>query len=480
MMKINKCIPIALMAMGLCTGLTSCGEESDALTIICLDAGYGVSWIEKVKDQFVEANPGVNVDVKTYYEANELITQHLASRKNKDDLYIAVGATWKENAAQGKFADLTDFLEETVDGVKVKEKVADEYKQSIYYTDDDGSQKCYRLPFTSGVGGIFYNEAMFENYGWKTYLRDKYESNTTGLPETFEQLEDICAKINADRKAVPGDYSGSKAVKPFIYGGRDTDYFDYTVFNWWGQIAGKENINEFLKYQSYENFDVTKNDTYAALKTATSYWNKLFKSENYVADQNNTSAADAQKLFVNGYAAMMFNGDWLYNETLEYNASSDSFKLGLMKTPTLPETKEEYKNTSYIIGEDQYIAIPETAPHKDLAKAFIKTMISDKGCETFINEAHGFLAYNANYASLNVQDQFMQQSIALRNSFSDKFTNFSPDRKYLINAVDVWTESSQRPFLEILKGTKTLDSAFLDIARNAENNWSKWTNLANK
>ena len=321
---------------------------------------------------------------------------------------------------------------------------------------------------------------MFEENGWDTWLKNTYSTNTTGVPETYDQLIALCDKIIEKPVAVPGDPDGTAAVKPFIYAGTDTDYFDYTVFDWWGQIAGKEAIKDFLKYDSPDNFNVTKNETYNALKTATSKWNNIFGSNTgyYVEGQNTTTAANAQKSFVNGYAAMMFNGDWLYNETLNYTQTGtfENFELGLMKTPVLSEAKAGSESTSYVIGEDQYIAIPASSSKKELAQEFIKLMISQEGNEVFINQAHGFLAYKADYSAMNVEDTYMQRAIALRSSYDTKFTNFSNDRKFLTNNVDIWSSAANRPFLSILNGQKKLDQAFTDISTYVAANWATWTN----
>ena len=292
----------------------------------------------------------------------------------------------------------------------------------------------------------------------------------------------LCQKINADSIPVPNDPDHIKTVKPFTYGGTDTDYFDYTVFDWWGQIAGKDAITNFLKYESADNFDASKNSTYAALKTATERWFQLFgpSSNYYITGNNTTSAADAQKQFINGEAAMMFNGDWLYNESLQFtkNGSYDAtFKLALMKTPVLAEANPEYVNTSYIIGEDQYIAIPASSKHKDLAKDFIKLIVSNEGCETCTKEAHGFLAYNANYDEMNINDSFLESVIDLRSQYTSKFTNFSSNRKYLTNLIDIWSTSANRPFLSLLNGSlSTVDRAFQIIASTASSQWTEWTN----
>lgn len=465
-------LPLAMLP-----AMTSCNTTSsdpNTLNIICYTAGYGSEWIEEIKEEFLLSHPDVKVDIKAIYEAQQLIESHLGSSRNDDDLYISVSASWKSYAAQGAFAPLDDFLNETVDGVTIKEKVSDEFEDSIYFTKSDGSKHSYRLPWTAGMGGIYYNKVMFENNNWDDWLKDTYSTNSTGLPETFEQLLALCQKINGDRLPAAGD--GLTAIKPFAYSGTNTDYFDYGVFNWWAQIAGVDAIKEFLKYESSDNYDVTKNETYNALKTATERWNDIFSNpNNYIANSNNKSAADAQKEFINGYAAMMFNGDWLYNESLQYS-STPSFKLGMMKTPVLSEANANYVNSSYTIGEDQYIAIPATSKRQDLAKDFIKAIISDKGCQTFINKAHGFLAYDTDYSKISTEDEFMNEILQLKQTNTNKFTSFSNNRKYLCNYIDIWCTSALRPFLGVLNGTQTsIDNAFSSISSTATSQWGYWT-----
>lgn len=458
------CAMTSLLTIGAITGCSGSGADDNKLRIVVLSAGYGDSWIRELEKKFEATHTDIDVDITALYDAGQLIEKNLGSKKNTDDLYISVGTNWKSYAAQGKFVDLSDFLNEEVDGVTVKEKVADEYKNSLYFTKSSGEKACYRLPWTSGIGGIYYNKAMFEEYGWE-------------VPTTYEELVNLCETINSARKPAP---DGETAVKPFAYTGANTDYFDYTVFDWWGQIVGVEAIEEFLKYESYENYDVTKNETYAALKTATQRWSDLFvsngaESNNVIGGSTSKLAADAQKEFANGYAAMMFNGDWLYNEISSYGISTDKFELGLMKTPIIPEAKEEYANTSYVIGEDQYIAIPATSKKQDVAKEFIKLIISDEGCLTFTKEANGFLAYNADYSNSNIDNEYINETIELRNSYTHKFTNYSSNRKYLCNYIDIWCTGGNRPYASLLNGTNTIDKAFSTIASTAKAQWNDWT-----
>lgn len=468
-MNFKKSLMSALSVFLIGGMLSGCdkGESNNLLKIVVLNAGYGDAWIKDLEAKFEATHEGIDVDVTAIYEANNLIEKNLGSKKNDDDLYISVGANWKSYAAQGKFLDLTSFLEEEVDGMKVKDKVTDEYSNSLLFTKSSGDKVCYRLPWTSGIGGIYYNKVLFEENKWE-------------IPTTFEELLELCNTINNAR--IPVANSPTEAVKPFAYTGANTDYFDYTVYDWWGQIVGVDAIKEFLKYDNANKFDATSNPTYAALRTATSYWQKLFVAENggesnyVIADSDAKTAEAAQKEFANGYAAMMFNGDWIYNEITNYGISNAKFKLGLMKTPKIKEANEAYVNTSYVIGEDQYIAIPSTSDKVDLAKEFIKLIISDEGCKTFTTKANGFLAYKTDYSKHGITNEFIQEVISLRDSYTSKFTNYSADRKYLCNFIDIWCTPASRPFLSLLNNTNTLDAAFLNIASTAKANWSEWEN----
>lgn len=464
--KNSKIIPLALLSAIMIPSITSCGGsefDSNTLKIVVRSAGFGADWVYEVAESFKETHPEVTVDITDDYNANNIIDSHLASSKNDDDLYISVGSEWKSYAARGKFAELDDLLNETVDGVTLREKVADEFENSLNFTKSNGEVHTYRLPWTTGVGGIFYNKKMFEQNKWN-------------VPTTFEELITLCQTILDAEIAVSG--SRSDIVVPFAYTGQNTDYFDYTVYNWWAQIVGKTAIDNFLKYESADCYDVTKNETYAALKTATGYWNQIFSNPaNYIEGSGSKDAATAQKEFLNGRSAMMFNGDWLYNEILNYDnvgTGNENFELGLMNTPIIPDAKDEYKNTTYIIGEDQFIAIPKTSKRQRLAKDFIKEIVSDKGCQTFVKNANAFLAYDCDYSNAGIEDEFVNDMLTYRNTYTTKFTNASQNRLYLCGYADIWTSSANRPYAGLINGTTSLDASFTKIATYATSNWSDW------
>lgn len=461
-------LSLSVVALPLC----ACAKADDpnTLNIVCLDKGYGTEWIKTVCSKYEEIS-GKKVNLTASVDAGSTVSSHMASSKNKDDLYINVGSGWKTYAAGGKFTELDDIMDTAVtepDGTNsgtVKERVLPDYAESLLFPARDGSLHTYRLPWTAGLGGIYYNAKMFNDNGWD-------------IPTTTAELSDLCEQIVNDAVAVSGT---TATVKPFVYTKQNEDYFDYLVYTWWGQLAGRDAIKEFCKFSSPDNFDASRNTTYGMLKTATNAWYSIFKNKAYSID--GTTNHDAQNAFALGKAAMMINGDWVYNEILNLKLNNaDKFELGYMKTPVIDGAKE--CDVTYTIGEDQYIAIPNSSTKKDMAKDFIKLMISDWGCNVFADQAHGILAYSGSL-SASTDDKFMKGALSQRAQYTTAFTDYPPVASIatpqkstamlnLNDKVNFWGTSAARPYLKLIIDDKTIEEVFNNVKSTVSQSWDSW------
>ena len=456
---------LAVSALGM-GGITGCAKkqknDEHVLNIICLNKGYGREWIDTLVAEWEEANPGYKVNLTAESSADDLINKHLYSKDNIDDLYIGNSKAWKTYALKGKLLSLDDLLQEEVDGVKVVDKINDEYDLSVGYAGH-----AYRLPWTSGVPGIYYNAAMFEENGWT-------------VPTTFEELKTLCATIKAANVGVGSGGKQTTTVKPFVFTGENMDYFDYLTFTWWGQIAGQQGVKDYLKYESAANWSSSSAGFNALIQALGMWWEIFGDQSNYVADSKKWSNHLAQQSFYNGYGAMMINCDWLYNETLKYTDNGqfrEGFKLKIMDTPKANASASN--DISYIVGEDQYFAIPATTIKADLAKSFLKLMISDHGIKVFAEKAHGTLAYKASTA-ITTDDAYTNSLFSYLDHAPKRFTNWSNSPLFLNNVIDVWTENSLAPYARIFNSTNSDPVAQYrnDISSNASSSWSKWQQLA--
>ena len=472
-MKFGKCFltSVAAVMAALCiSGCRSNKNSATTLNVVCLNLGYGSEWIEDAVKFWEEENPGYKVNLNASADARSIVTSDMAKSRNIDDLYICNGTDWRRYAAQNKLLAIDDLLQEEVDGMKVLDKINDEYHESIYFKGQNGETHTYRLPWMSDVGGIFYNAKMFRDNGWS-------------IPTTADELLALCQNmVDHPIYVTPGDKT-SPRVYPFAYTGENTDYFDYLVYTWWGQIVGKDAINEFKQYgkEDASKFDASTNTTYAGLKQATSVWYNIFCNPNYTDPEDITrDNHTAQKNFMQGKAAMMVSGNWIYNEMLNYNTNHTlpaNFELKIMETPKITSTA---KKISYIIGEDQYIAIPASTKKPELAKSFIKTLISDKVLKSFFNKAHGMMAYKLSSGAYETDDPYMTSLMEYRAGLQETFTNYSSSLLFLNNFVDFWGASSGRPFLQLIKKTyKSVDEAFSEIYANVTRQWGTWVKESN-
>ncbi len=478
MKKIHSIVALpALLALSV--GLLSgCSKKNDVncLNIVCLDKGYGQEWIQEAVKIWKAQNPDKDVDLNLTASADSTFEGNIRESDNYDDIYISTGLGWREVAEY--LLPLDDLIEEEVDGVKIKDKVSVEYRNSLYLTNHSGEQHAYRLPWTAGVGGILYNNYLFDKYGWS-------------VPTTFDELKALCTQIIAENRPVPG--SKNKKVKPFIYTGDNTDYFDYAVYTWWAQLAGVDAINEFKQYtrNSKNNFNVANvpgvGETYSKLKDATGLWYELFGHDSDLganiaaASDMQANNIDAQTRFMNGEGAMMFNGEWCYNEIFNYAGELPAeFQLCMMATPLARGADPANAGCSYTIGEDQFVVIPKSTIKPDLAKSFLKVLASDEMVKVFANKAHGFLGFDLSTGPFNVgefSDPFVKSIIEYKNNHTKRFTDFSNSPLYLNNKVDFWTH--KRPFIELINGTEDVNKAFETIWNNVNGNWDTWCNSVN-
>lgn len=459
----------ALLACG--TILSSCGGSSSkdndpqTLNIVLYNAGWGREWLDDVATTRKENNPGFNVEITAMYDANQLISRSLSSKNNKYDLLITTDNTWRNYAAQGKFASLDDLMEETVDNIKFIDKVDGAFKDDLYFTTKTGEKHVYRLPWTSGMGGIYYNAKMFRDNGWKV------PKTTTELSALIKTIQDA---------EIPTQNDETQPVTPIVFTGENTDYFDYAIFNWWYQLIGMDAAKNFLNYKDAEQFNYKDNSSaYSKLYEVVKYWNSIFSNpSSYLQGSLSYSNHLAQQAFFNGQSAMIFSGDWMYNEILGYGEGSN-FELAYMTTPTFDSNGQQAVATdvAYAIGSDQYIAIPESSIKKDAAKSFIKTLISNDSLSNFTNKAHGFLAYkNTDESKIDRTNPYIDSYMNARSTLSKRTSDDSDAIIYLNGDIkNVWINHPLRPFLGALNGTTTIESAFDTIYATAKKTFSEYT-----
>ena len=395
------CCLCTVASLGACGGPTFRDEVVDlendvlsgSLNIRVWEGGFGLKWLDNVIVAFNEKYPDVEIDVADSTERMQVFGD-IVSMSNKFDLIFSD-------------ANLVDYAEECLEpiddvyaytnngeSVSVGDKLAQIY---LDYWNVDGSY--YYLPAYVGTYGIVYNG---------DYIYDDE------IPVTTEELKTLCTSLKS-------------SIKPFIFSGETgTNYWDFLYATWFAQYEGKDNYSASLSGQIIDANGERKYDPSSAyleggLKAMQVCEDLLwYENGNIVTSSTGLQFIIAQRDFLKGGAAMMYNGSWLFNEMelMFPDGPESEFKMMkipvisaiIEKCPTIADDAElsalvkaidanetalagdgydvseadyakvtEARNFYYAGAEGSKAVVPINARNKQIAKRFLSFMYSEEG-----------------------------------------------------------------------------------------------------
>ena len=189
MMK--KIVSIVLLACMLCGLFAGCKAKKAAnsktdIEIVYWETGYGRAWLDAIVAEF---NASQDVYKATVYASAENRLGEIERGDATGDLYIGSGNTL--NAwAMDHLHPLDTLLEAKPDGetgLTIRQKF-DGFAENN--THPNG--KVYAMPsgVFGGINGIFYNANMMVDL----------DGNPYELPNTTDELVDLCLKLRSDEK----------------------------------------------------------------------------------------------------------------------------------------------------------------------------------------------------------------------------------------------------------------------------------------
>lgn len=459
---------------------SACRQKSNQdLKIAVYLGGYGEVWINKLVERFIEKNPGLKIKI----EANPDLAQDIPNRLENgsdDDIFFSHGISWEKLAVTKLIEPLNDIYEQEVEnGIKLKDKIDENLIKTANFRG-----KYYKLPWTNGVGGIIYNKKMFEKNNWQ-------------VPKTYEQLVDLCKTIyDAKIPVDPTDLKPSaKKIKPFVWS-KETYYWDYLVFDWWAQLEGVDFFEKYVKLESPEVFDPEK---YPGQMKALEAWRNLVAKNplHSMEDSPGKQYMAAQMDFINGYAAMIPNAQWLESEMIN-NIDPEKVEMDIMPAPFLKDAKKDsdgnYIRVNYSVGAGDSIIIPAKSRNKELAKKFLLFLAKDENMKLFTEKTNGVLL-GFKYDNVNFDDSNLSKfakSVIEINKESKKFNLYSNSLLVLNGKLSIeWTPSNLQPYSEIyhhynnseylkdpigwsaIHEFKILEM-FKDKHKHIKDNWENW------
>jgi len=419
-----------LLAVGMMLTATGCDlfktskppVDSETLAIQVVNKGYGDAWVQPLIDAFKADTGKKAVYYDMQYNSKAATVLETGWEINQIDLIFDIQGFNVVNLItkfqNNNLADLSDIYDDALDGYGDTNNTLNDllypfFKETVTYFNDG---KQYGVPWALGLEGLVYNASLFSQYN-------------LSVPKTTDELIALSEEIT---KLNNGGYvkNGNDNVYPFLYS--SSTYSEYLVTPWWVQYEGLTEYYNYLEgwcseHELYDSCVIKQMGRYEAIDVVAN----MYAFENGYANPNCPGYAfgKAQTLFLDGLSFMLATGDWVEREmqaTIKEKEELAASKgetyvapdIRFMKLPVisaiidnLPQGSIEDDATlsqvvAYIDGEIatapagvhaddiEYVRIartlsmvetghsaivPADSPKIDLAKDFLKYMLSAKG-----------------------------------------------------------------------------------------------------
>lgn len=482
------CLLLSVITVFSTSILVGCEEEPEnnetTIQISYWNAGFGIGWLNNVKEKFEKTYPEYSVYIEQTANQNYFDTTIEFSNDTTIDLYIT-GAIASDYSQYLEPLDDVYSYKHDGESKTIEEKMVPSVAQSLKSADG----KYYAVSYGGGLLSIAYDKSVIDGV--------KYE-----VPRTTDELISLVTELEAD-------YRGEK--KPFITF-EDGGYWRYVYKTWLVQYNGMDYYyNDLLKLENSDGKpnkemlidDGKETGRYQLLKVL----EKLFKANYVTADSAAGKFSTQQTKFLNGNAVMMPTGTWLYNEMKKTPGfDADNTQFGFMKMPVISaiadnledidddaelselvkaidaaggdvsavpteidgkysvsqETVERVYEARNIIAsnlDEGSCMIPNYSNAKEAAKTFLKFMYSDQMIKEYCDIVHMLFPANLSEGKIDISDwslweksvydiqttcnylpqnQSMSRVLSVAGIFAESNASMSPYRRFSDQA-DPWT-----------------------------------------
>jgi len=347
------------------------GETLNVMHFEGEDSAMGIAWNRAI--EILEEETGATVNLETTaFEDLRTSAEQLFDSSDAPDVaeYNKGNATAGQLAAIGVIQNLDDAYEQYGWG----DKLADSVATTARYDEDGvmGSGSYYGVPNYGEFVFMYYNEAMFEEYG-------------IDVPTNIDEVE-AASQAFVDAGVTPLAESAQ----------------EYPLGQLWYQLALSKADRSFVDaYQLYtEPVDWQGEQVSYATDTLSDWVDKGYISK----DVTGMTAEDAGLQFINGEVPMFYSGSWWYGRFL---SDISDFEVGITNWPSTELTPGS--------GGNMWV-VPVESKQPELAKMFIDITMSPE-VQALLGESGG-LPVAAN--TEDITDPDAQALIGLFNEVNDR------------------------------------------------------------
>jgi raffinose/stachyose/melibiose transport system substrate-binding protein len=302
-------------------------------------------------DAFHAENPNItiNFDPTNPPDYNATLRTQLETGTAPDLFFVRSFATGQDLFEQGFVASLKDLP-----------GLTDNFSAGSLAPWASASGEPFAVPIAAVSHGIYYNQDLFA-------------ANDIAVPTTWEELMAAAEKLQA------------AGVTPFANGTKDEwDINEVVLMSIIpSEIGGLDGRNAYLNGDSCFN-DAAIVDSFQKVQDLTPYLPNGFTATGY---------ADSTQLFIQGQAAMLFDGSW---QISSIEKEAPEFKWSVFAVPP-PAGKDEY--VSFHV--DAAIGMNPASENQEAAKTFLQWLKTTDFNDAFANNVPGFFPMGKAETSIN-------------------------------------------------------------------------------
>ena len=338
-MKKRKAISAVLAASMLAAViLPGCGsdENSGKTEIEILQyKPEAATYFDQVEDQFNATHDDIHLTISSPNDATTI----LRTRFIREDYPDIIGIGGDINYSYYLDADILADVSDYPGLADVKESYID-ILEALEITPKDGT---YGVPYVANAAGILYNRDMFEEHGWE-------------IPESWDELMDLCEEIEAE------------GILPFYFGFRDT----WTCLAPWNSLA--VDLAPADTCQKVNAGETTFSEEYVEVAEKCAQLVSYGPDDPFAYGYN-----DACTAFANGESAMYPIGSYAVPQILSVNPEMniDSF--------VTPGNDDASKNTLNS-GVDLLFAVTAECENKEAAYEVLDFLMDDANIQAYIDD----------------------------------------------------------------------------------------------
>jgi raffinose/stachyose/melibiose transport system substrate-binding protein len=338
-MKKRKAISAVLAASMLAAViLPGCGsDESSGKTEIEIlqYKPEAATYFDQVEDQFNATHDDIHLTISSPNDASTILRTRFIREDYPDIIGIGGDINYSYYVDADILADVSDYP----GMADVKESYID-ILEALEITPKDGT---YGVPYVANAAGILYNRDMFEEHGWE-------------IPESWDELMDLCEEIEAE------------GILPFYFGFRDT----WTCLAPWNSLA--VDLAPADTCQKVNAGETTFSEEYVEVAEKCAQLVSYGPDDPFAYGYN-----DACTAFANGESAMYPIGSYAVPQILSVNPEMniDSF--------VTPGNDDASKNTLNS-GVDLLFAVTAECENKEAAYEVLDFLMDDANIQAYIDD----------------------------------------------------------------------------------------------